>query len=287
MSLLHKNIRNMKILSLVIILSGFWGSTLSQETTEIEKISDDLYFSEIMDSTYVIIHKFPSRCNSLFVLVGDNKGVLIDTPNETTGTKSLVEWIFKKFGNLELVAINTGFHYDNLGGNEYLYSKNIKIYGAGLTARLIEENADKSKDIVLEYTSKKEDKKYFQAFSKVNFLPPTDTFAINDGLNLKINGETFDVYFPGESHTIDNVVVYLKSKKVLFGGCMILSLNHKRPGYIVDANMIEWPKSVEIVKDKFKDAKIVIPGHGDWGDTQLLSRTIDILNKWNTENISR
>ncbi len=277
----------MKILSLVIILSGIWGSSLSQETTEIEKISDDLYYSEIMDSTYVIIHKFPDRCNSMFVLVGDNKGVLIDTPNETTGTKSLVEWIYTKFGNLDLVAVNTGFHYDNLGGNEYLYSKNIKIYGAGLTARLIEENADKSKDIVLEYTSKKKDTKYFQAFSNVNFLPPTDTFAINDGLNLIINEDTFYVYFPGESHTIDNVVVYLKSKKVLFGGCMILSLNHKRPGYIVDANMIEWPKSVELVKDKFKDAKIVIPGHGDWGDTQLLSRTIDILNKWKAENNSR
>lgn len=277
----------MKILSLVIILVGLWISSLGQETTEIERISDDLYYSEIMDSTYVIIHKFPSRCNSMFVLVGDNKGVLIDTPVETTGTKSLVEWINTKFGNLELVAINTGFHYDNLGGNEYLRSKGIKIYGAGLTARLIEENADKSKDNVLEYTSKQEDKKYFQAFSNVNFLPPTDTFAINDGLNLKINGETFEVYFPGETHTIDNVVVYLKSKKVLFGGCMILSMNHKRPGYIVDANMIEWPKSVEIVKDKFEEAKIVIPGHGDWGDTQLLSRTIDVLNKWNTENISR
>lgn len=275
----------MKIFSLVIIFAGLWISSLGQVTTKIERISDDLYYSEIMDSTYVIIHKFPSRCNSMFVLVGNNKGVLIDTPNETTGTKSLVEWINTKFGNLELIAINTGFHYDNAGGNEYLYSKNIKIYGAGLTARLIEENAVKSKKNVLEYTSKNEDKKYFQAFSKVNFLPPTDTFAINDGLNLKINEETFEIYFPGESHTIDNVVVYLKCKKVLFGGCMILSMNHKRPGYIADANMIEWPKSVKIVKDRFKEAKIVIPGHGDWGDTQLLSRTIDVLNKWNTENI--
>ncbi|NOQ27202.1 MAG: MBL fold metallo-hydrolase [Bacteroidales bacterium] len=276
----------MKILSLIIILTGLWISSLGQETTKIERISDDLYYSEIMDSTYVIIHKFPGKCNSMFVLVGDNKGVLIDTPDETTGTKSLVEWINTKFGDIELFAINTGFHYDNAGGNEYLYSKGIKIYGASLTARLIEENAIKSKENVLEYTSKKEDKKYFQAFSKVNFLPPTDTFAINNGLNLNINGETFDIYFPGESHTIDNVVVYLKNKKVLFGGCMILSMNHKRPGYIADANMIEWPKSVEIVKDRFKDTKIVIPGHGDWGDTQLLSRTIDILNKWNTENIN-
>ncbi len=274
----------MKILSLLLILTGLWISSISQITPEIEQISDDLYYSEIMDSTYVIIHEFPGRCNSMFVLAGDNKGVLIDTPDETTGTKSLVEWINTKFGNLELVAINTGFHYDNLGGNEYLRSKGIRIYGAGLTARMIEKNAEKSKDDVLEYTSKQEDKKYYNAFSEVNFLPPTDTFEINDGLNLNINGETFEVYFPGETHTIDNVVVYLKNKKVLFGGCMILSMNHRRPGYIADANMIEWPKSVEKIKDKYINAKIVTPGHGDWGDTQLLSHTIEILNKWNTEN---
>ena len=277
----------MKIISLIIISAGFWISSFCQETAKIEKITVDLFFSEILDSTYVIIHKFPGNCNSMFVLVGDNKGVLIDTPNETTGTKSLVDWINTKFGDLELIAINTGFHNDNLGGNEYLRSKGIKIYGSGLTARLIEEKADELKDFMLDYTSKQEDEKYFQAFSDVSLLPPTDTFALNDGFNLKINRETFSVYFPGESHTIDNVVVYLKNKNILFGGCMILSMGHIRPGYIADANLAEWPKSVERIKDKYKDAKIVIPGHGDWGDNQLISHTIDILNKWNTENTNR
>ena len=277
----------MKRKYLQLVLAGFWISSFCQEPAKIEIITDDLFFSEIMDSTYVIIHKFPGKCNSMFVLAGDNKGVLIDTPNETTGTKSLIDWINTKFGDLELIAINTGFHNDNLGGNEYLRSKCIRIYGAGLTARLIEEKADELKDFMLNYTSKQDDKKYFQAFSDVSFLPPTDTFSINDGLNLKINGETFSVYFPGESHTIDNVVVYLKNKNILFGGCMILSMGHKRPGYIADANLAEWPKSVEKIKDKYSDAKIVIPGHGDWGNNQLISHTIDILNKWNEENISR
>jgi len=271
----------MKIFSLVTILAGFWISSFGQALNETVQISDDLYYSEIMDSTYVIEHHFPSRCNSMFVLVGDNKGVLIDTPDETTGTKSLIEWIESKFGNIELVAINTGFHYDNLGGNEFLRSQGITIYGAGLTARLVEENALKSKEIVLEYTNKLEDKKYFKAFSNLNFFPPTDTFEINDGLNLTINDEIFEVYFPGESHTIDNMVVYIKNKNVLFGGCMVLSLNHRRPGYIADANMIDWPKSVENLREKYKNAKIVIPGHGDWGNIDLLTYTIEILNNWN------
>lgn len=271
----------MKIFSLVTLLLGFWISSFGQTLNETVQISEDLYYSEIMDSTYVITHHFPTRCNSMFVLVGGNKGVLIDTPNETTGTKSLIEWINSKFGNLELVAINTGFHYDNLGGNEFLRSKGITIYGAGLTARLVEEHATESKENVLEYTSKLEDQKYFKAFSNLNFFPPTNTFEISDGLNLNINGEIFEVYFPGESHTIDNMVVYIKNKNVLFGGCMVLSMNHSRPGYIADANMIDWPKSVEKVRAKYKNAKIVIPGHGGWGNSELLKHTIEILNNWN------
>ncbi len=271
----------MKIISLVTILASFWFSSVAQSSNKTVQISDDLYYSEIMDSTYVIVHHFPSRCNSMFVLVGNNKGVLIDTPDETTGTKSLIKWIESEFGNIELTVINTGFHYDNLGGNEYLRSKEVKIYGAGLTARLVEERAEQSKEDVLAYTSKFENQKYHEAFSNVNFLPPTDTFNINDGLNLKINNETFEVYFPGETHTIDNVVVYIKNKNVLFGGCMVLSMNHRRPGYIGDANMVDWPKSIEKVKTKFENAKIVIPGHGDWGNLDLLTHTIEILNNWN------
>lgn len=220
----------------------------------------------------------------MFVLFPDNNGLLIDTPNETTGTKALLDWINLKFGGLELIAVNTGFHNDNLGGNEYLRSKGIRIYGSGLTASLINERADDLKAIVMENAGRQNDQKYYQAYENVTFMPPTDTFDIKKGLELTIGGEGFEVHFPGESHTNDNVVVYLSNKKILFGGCMIFSLPQQRPGYIADANMIEWSKSVLSVQDKYKDARIVVPGHGDWGTLDLLPHTIDVLNQWNTEN---
>lgn len=277
----------MKRVSTILILLSFLIYSFCQGSVEIDTISDDLFYSEIKDSIYVIIHRFPSRCNSMFVLVGENKGVLIDTPNETTGTKSLITWINTTFGDLELIAINTGFHNDNLGGNEYLRSEGIKIYGSSRTAKLITEKSDDLKAIILEMTSKNEDNRYYHGFKDVTFLPPTDTFDIEKGLRLSISGEIFEIYFPGESHTKDNLVVYIANKRILFGGCMILSIPQQRPGYIEDANMIEWPKSVMIVKNKYNDAEIVIPGHGDWGNIDLLSHTIDVLNRWNTENISR
>ena len=232
----------------------------------------------------MITHNFLGNCNSIFILLENNKGVLIDTPNETTGTKSLLDWIDLKFGDLKLIAINTGFHNDNLGGNEYLRSKGIKIYGSGRTTRLITERAEDLKNMLLETASQNEDKRYYNGYKNVTFLPPTDTFDIEKGLKLTVAGETFDVYFPGESHTPDNLVVYIAGKKILFGGCMIFSMPQTKPGYIADANMAEWPESVGKVLEKFKDAEIVVPGHGNWGDINLLSHTIDVLNKWNKGN---
>ncbi|NQU80310.1 MAG: hypothetical protein HQ543_02175 [Bacteroidetes bacterium] len=42
----------MKIISLIIISAGFWISSFCQEPAKIEIISADLFFSEIIDSTY-------------------------------------------------------------------------------------------------------------------------------------------------------------------------------------------------------------------------------------------
>ena len=52
----------------------------------------------------------------MFILLPDQQGLLIDTPCETTGTESLLNWIEKDFGHLKLTVIVTGFHQDNLGG---------------------------------------------------------------------------------------------------------------------------------------------------------------------------
>ena len=54
--------------------------------------------------------------------------------------------------------------------------------------------------------------------------------------------------------------------------------------HIADANMIDWTKSVVKVREKYKNVKIVIPGHGDWGNLDLLTHTIEILNNWNNNS---
>ena len=55
-------------------------------------------------------------------------------------------------------------------------------------------------------------------------------------LNLNI----IEIYYPGPTHTYDNLVVYIPSKKILFGGCMVLSSDTEKVGYIKDGNIEEW-----------------------------------------------
>ena len=131
------------------------------------------------------------------MLLPGDQGVIIDTPHETTGTRSLLKWIKSSFGNLQLTAINTGWHQDNLGGNEYLLSQKIPVFGPTLTATLIEDRGKELKDMLQEQTVSLEDQRYYRSYSQLEFLPPDSTFPIEEGLLLEKGGETFEGVFPG------------------------------------------------------------------------------------------
>ena len=274
--------RQLQIHALVLLfIHTLFSGASCQSLQEKISISDDLYYQRIADSVFLIIHYFPPPhgCNSLLVVLPDNKAVLIDTPNETTGTESLVDWIDERFGPLELRAINTGFHQDNLGGNEFLISRKIPVYGSDLTAKLVREKGDNLKKLLLVTTGELENSKYFNSYHSLHFMPPDSTFPIRKGLNLNFGDECIEVFFPGESHTGDNVVVYLHKRGLLFGGCMIYSMASNRKGYVKDANLEEWPQALLNVKARFVDASIVVPGHGYCGDLSLIDHTIEVLLK--------
>jgi metallo-beta-lactamase class B len=246
-------------------------------------LSKDLSVTEIEKDVFVINHSFPWSSNSLLIRVSNSDCILVNTLCENQAAKLLVDWIKNNFGDVNLVAINTGFHVDNLGGNEYLLSKGIAVYGSNSTAKLVAERGQKEKNRLLEGFTSPENKKYYDAYKDLTFVPPNRIFDINQGLHLKIGDEDVNVFYPGPSHTLDNVVVYFPKRKILFGGCMIKSLDSKDAGYSADADMLKWPRSVEKVLSIYKDAKIVVPGHGDYGDTALIKHTIELLDKVNKQ----
>ncbi len=69
----------------------------------------------------------------------------------------------------------------------------------------------------------------------------------------------------------------VKFMKLLSLKSQTKSLKSKNLGFTGDANMEKWPKSVKKLQEKYKSIKIVIPHHGMWGDTSLITHTLSLF----------
>jgi len=237
------------------------------------RITEDLYVREVSEGVIVITHSFPWAANSLIVEMGDSSLVLVDTPYTPEATRDLLEWVAVRFGERTITAINTGYHYDNLGGNSYLIEQGIPVYGSRMTARLLHERGEAMREATLKWLEAPKHQRYREAHVTLPYVPPTQLFDLEEGLELEFGNESVQVYFPGPSHSPDNVVVYFPGRKVLFGGCMILGWDGV--GNTSDADLDTWPAAVCDLR-RF-ECDLIVPGHGDRLDPGLLEHTIQML----------
>jgi metallo-beta-lactamase class B len=235
------------------------------------ELADDLTVTVLQDGVYRITHAFPWPANSLLVEVTGSDLVLVDTPYTAEATAILFDWIDDTFDGYDIVAINTGFHVDNLGGNVYLVERGVPVYGSTLTVELLAERGEDARELTLSWLDP--DSVYFAGHRDVEFVPPTITFDIDDGLILTYDDATVEVYYPGPTHTNDNVVVWFPERGLMFGGCMILA--GEQVGNTADADMDAWP--VSVARLKTFEIEMLIPGHGDRTDAGLLEHTLSLL----------
>ena len=85
--------------------------------------------------------------------------------------------------------------------------------------------------------------------------------------------------YPGGGYTIDNIVVWLPESKILFGLCMVRSKDSKSLGYVEEPSINTWSDSIEKLILKYPDAKTIIPGHGAFGNIELLEHTKKLAGK--------
>lgn len=241
------------------------------------KIGDELFAEKVGKKVYVINHEFPWPANSLVVEMEDKSILLVDTPYTPEATEDLLFWIDKKFGKRKITALNTGFHFDNLGGNKVLIEKNIPVYGSDLSVSLIQTSGEASRSLMMSWLSGKENERLLDAYKKIPYAAPNKVFKLSEEISIGFPKEELEIYYPGESHSPDNLVVYFPKKKLLFGGCMVKSLDSADLGNTADANLEEWPKSLKKVLEKYKDAEIVVPGHGKSGTTEMIKHTIELF----------
>ncbi|HBO8150768.1 TPA: VIM family subclass B1 metallo-beta-lactamase, partial [Pseudomonas aeruginosa] len=72
-------------------------------------------------------------------------------------------------------------------------------------------------------------------------------------------------------------VVYVPSASVLYGGCAIYELSRTSAGNVADADLAEWPTSIERIQQHYPEAQFVIPGHGLPGGLDLLKHTTNVV----------
>ena len=94
-----------------------------------------------------------------------------------------------------------------------------------------------------------------------------------DFMELDLGGYKVHCYYFGGAHTTDNIVIWIPSEEVLFGGCMIRDINSTGLGNIADASIEEWLPTIQKVIDNFPSAKKVVPGHGQIDGLELLEHT--------------
>jgi metallo-beta-lactamase class B len=96
---------------------------------------------------------------------------------------------------------------------------------------------------------------------------------------VTIDDTDFEIFFPGEGHTDDNTVVWIKRYELLFAGCIVKEQGVTSLGNIGDANLKEWPNALNKLLERYEDIAIVVPGHGQWGDKTLIEYTLGLFEE--------
>lgn len=245
-------LRLINVLIIVAIVFIFATVSSAQDISKKITINNDLEIVQLTPNVYLHISyaEFAGfgrvECNGM-ILINDDKAFLFDAPPTEQLTKQLVEYITQVL-KLKLVGfIPNHWHSDCIGGLAFLKSIGVESYSNQLTIDIA-----KTKNL------------------------PFPAHGFKDSLNLQLGNTAINCYFLGAGHSMDNIVVWIPSEKVLFPGCLVKEVNAKGLGNTVDGDLKAYPQTIEKVLRKFPDAKIVIPGHGAFGGIELVRHTKEL-----------
>lgn len=235
---------------LVVILMVLSG--LAQPEPKRIKVPDDLELIQLSANTWLHVSAseisgFGRVSSNGLVFINGNQVFLFDAPATEEQTKSLVPAVENLLKAKVVGFVPNHWHTDCLGGLDWLQKQNVASYASQKTIDLAKEN---------------------------NLPVPAHGFQ--DSLQLPLGDKLIDCYYLGAAHTTDNIVVWIPSEKILFAGCMAKSRNAKNLGNTADGDLKAYPETIRKVIAKFPDARIVIPGHGLWGGTELLKHTLEL-----------
>jgi metallo-beta-lactamase class B len=183
-------------------------------------------------------------------IITHNGVVLFDTPWDTTQFQPLIDSIKTKHNKNVVLCIATHWHSDRTEGLDYYKKQGIKTYTTTLTDLLSKKNGKKRAEYLIE----------------------------NDTL-FNVQPLTFQTYYPGQGHTVDNIVIWFNKEKILYGGCLIKGADAEDLGYLGDANKTEYYATLKNVAKKCINPKHIIISHSEWNNINSLKHSIKLAKK--------
>lgn len=217
----------------------------------VSKNEKQLAFYKIKKNTFVHISFLQTQtwgkvgCNGM-IYIHKNQAYIFDTPTDNETSEVLIKTLEDQNIKIKGVVVNH-FHNDCLGGLEAFHKKGIKSYASEKTIELAKKDS--------------------MTIPQIGF---------KEHLTLRIGKKDIGNHYLGEAHTKDNIISFIPSENLIFGGCMVKELNAGK-GFLGDANEKEWSNTIRNVKKAFPSAQFIVPGHGKPGGQELLDYTIGLF----------
>jgi metallo-beta-lactamase class B len=237
---------------ILLLLATRYTSVHAQDTSPalaITPLTGDFYIYTTYN--YYKGNKIPA--NGMYVLTQDGV-ILIDSPWDTTQFQPLLDSIATRHNKKVTLCIATHFHEDRTGGLGYYRNKGIKTYTTKQTDKLSMERGMKRAE-----------------------------FLMNKDTTFNIGKYNFEVYYPGPGHAPDNIVIWFGKERILYGGCLVKSVEDDNLGNLGDANRKEYANTLKKVREKCKKPRYIIPGHNSWNDPRSLDHSIRMAEKLGTD----
>lgn len=230
-------------LTFVFTFTTLFGQT-KEARLEISHLEGDFYIY----TTYNTYKGASIPANGMYVVTDDGV-VMIDTPWDTTQFQPLLDSIQLKHNKNVVMSIATHWHSDKTAGLDYYRKKGIKTYTTALTDKLSKKNK----------------------MHRAEYLIEKDT-------TFNVGQYSFETYYPGEGHTIDNIVISFNKEKILYGGCLIKGAEAEDLGNLEDGNIMEYESTLRKVHQRYPNPMHIIPAHSDWKNINSLKHSIKMAN---------
>jgi metallo-beta-lactamase class B VIM len=207
-------------------------------------------------TNYSLPGQSPIPVNGLVVQDGEEL-ILVDGAWGELATLSLLETIKAETGKVPTKMIVTHHHADRTAGVDAAEWKGLQVFTHPDTPQLA---------------------------ARAGFPAPDTSVAALKAPRSRTKVGSLELAYPGPGHAQDNLIVYVPSANILYGGCAVRGAGVKTLGNTKDADLAKWSESLQWMKATYPKATVVVPGHGKGANLSLIDATLALISAETAED---